>query len=205
MIRRVLLPLVAVLVLTGCASGAPVEVSGGADSPYRGTAVSGLPLPDVTLTDAAGRPFRLRADTRHLVTVVFFGYTNCPDICPTTMADLALARRRLSAAERDRVQVVFVTTDPRRDTPRVVGGWLARFDPSFVGLTGPLPVIEKAAKALGIAVTGEQRLPGGGYAVGHGTQVLAFGPDHDARVVWSGGTTVADYAHDLRLLANSRG
>jgi protein SCO1/2 len=202
-IRWPLAPLVAALLLAGCASGAPVRVSDPSDSPYRGTPLSRLPLPDVTLTDTAGRPFALRADTRRPVTVVFFGYTSCPDICPTTMADLALARRRLSASERERVSVVFVTTDPRRDTPRVVGAWLARFDPSFVGLTGPLPTIEKAAKALGVALTGEEKLPGGGYAVGHGSQVIAFGPDDDARVLWSGGTTVADYAHDLQLLTNS--
>ncbi len=107
--------------------------------------------PATMLTDTDGKPFSLAASTDKRLTLVFFGYTHCPDECPTTMATLASAMLQLDKADRDNVQVVFVTTDPARDTGPVIRHWLDRFDPSFVGVTGPLPKIKQVAETMGVA------------------------------------------------------
>jgi len=171
---------------------------------YRG-AVLDRPytMPDVVLTDTRGRPFRLRADTQKPVTLVFFGYTHCPDVCNTVLADVAAAMRRMDPALRDDVQLVFLTTDPARDKPAVIREYLDRFDPGFVGLTGRLTVIERVAAKLGVALTGTKALPGGGYEVGHGAQVIGFSSDDKGSLVWTQGTSVGDLRHDFTQLANA--
>ena len=95
-----------------------------------------LPAPSQTLEDTDGRPFSIADQAHTHVTVLFFGYIHCPDVCPTTMADLAAARRKLPTTPRQKVTVVFVTEDPRRDTPAALRTWLDRIDPSFIGLIG---------------------------------------------------------------------
>lgn len=194
--------LLAAAVSAGCASGPPARVSA-PSSAYAGTSIPGVfTLPATTFTDDRGRSFDLRRDTRRPVTLVFFGYTSCPDVCPTTMADIALALRRSSGQVRAATDVLMITTDPRRDTPRTLHAWLGRFDPSFVGLTAPLPVIERTAKRLGIALEGATPLPGGGYEVGHGAQVLAFDAADRSTVLWSPGTPVSSIAADLARLVS---
>lgn len=158
-----------------------------------------LSKPDVTLTDTAGKPFKLRERTAGRLTLLFFGYTHCPDICPTTMADLASALRELPAADRDKISVVFTTTDPDRDTPEVIRSWLASFDSSFVGLTGDFAIIQAAAESVGIAL--ERPTPGAGdYEVTHGGQIIAFDGDHQGRLIFSSGTSSAEFTADLRRL-----
>jgi protein SCO1/2 len=159
-----------------------------------------LPKPAVDLTDTAGRPYDLRRATAGRVTLLYFGYTHCPDICPTTMADIAAALTLIPAADRSRIEVVFVTTDPRRDTATVLRRWLNQFSPSFVGLTGPIEEIIRDAAAVGVDVTAPVVKPDGSETVAHGTQVTVFSPDGTARVSYDAGTTVADYAHDLPLI-----
>ncbi|MCI0688287.1 MAG: SCO family protein [Sporichthyaceae bacterium] len=163
------------------------------DQPYR--------KPDVTLTDTSGRPFSLATGMRKPITLVVFVYTNCPDVCPTVLADLASALRRSEPAVRSQTEVLVITTDPERDTPTILRAYLDRFDPSFVGLTGPLPDIKQAADTLGVPLEAGQTLPSGGYEVGHGAQVIAFGPDGNAHLVWLPGTPVGDIRHDLGALA----
>jgi protein SCO1/2 len=188
----VVLALVA-LVLTACSKSSASSFSGAVlHKPYR--------VPAATLTDTDGKPFSLADSTDHKMTLVFFGYTHCPDECPTTMATLASAMLQLDAADRDRVQVVFVTTDPARDTGPVIRHWLDRFDPAFVGLTGPLPRITKVATAVGVPVLKGKRLPSGGYDVTHGTQVLAVDGTNTVPVVWTLGTTAPEFAHDIHQL-----
>ncbi|MEJ7704387.1 MAG: SCO family protein [Geodermatophilaceae bacterium] len=92
--------------------------------------------PDLTLLDTAGRPFSLADRPDDEVTVIFFGYTHCPDVCPTTMADLAVAGRQLPPEVREQVTVAFITEDPQRDTPEALRAWLDQFDSSFLGLLG---------------------------------------------------------------------
>ena len=98
-------------------------------------------VPDVTLTDAAGRPYELPADATKPLTLVFFGYTHCPDICQVVMANIASSLTRLDADQRAQVQMEFVTTDPARDDVRTLHSYVQRFDPAFDGLTGDLPTI----------------------------------------------------------------
>lgn len=106
------------------------------DTGYVGTLLDDLPPPALMLRTTTGRRFDLQARPATEATVVFFGYTHCPDVCPTTMADLAVAYRQLAPTARRDVTVVFVTEDPRRDTPELLRRWLGGFDPRFVGLMG---------------------------------------------------------------------
>lgn len=189
----------------GEGSGSGVTINAPSPSTgYRGVVLEQpYTEPEVTLTDTSGKPFNFKTDTRAAVTLVFFGYTHCPDVCPTTVADVTAALRRVPPEVRDQVQFVFVTTDPDRDTPEVLREYLDRFDDSYIGLTGSLDTIKQAASHLGVALTGKQKLPSGGYEVGHGSQVIAFGDDGHARLMWLAGTSVGDYKHDITRLART--
>ena len=133
---------------------------------------------------------------------MFFGYTNCPDICQVVMATIASALTRLDEADRDRVEVVFVTTDPARDDEAALRTYLDRFDPSFVGLTGDLQTIIDVADPLAVAVEQGEKLPSGGYEVTHGTQVTGINAEDRVPIVWTQGTSASALADDIhRLLA----
>lgn len=201
--------LLAGIALTGCAGSAADSNPAGVtiyttanphgfrgaylDHPYR--------RPAVTLTDTAGRPYSLVSDMTKPVTLVVFVYSHCPDVCPTGLADLAATLRRVDPQVRSQTDVLVITTDPDRDTAPVLRDYLDRFDPSFIGLTGPLSEIKTAADGLGVALTDANRLPGGGYEIGHGAQVIGFGRDGGAHLIWTPGTSVADLRHDLTVLA----
>ena len=206
---------VAVVVLglvTGCAgaSGEPggrsnpagVEISGVSDdSAYHGAELpQPYRMPNITLTADNGQPFNLVSDTTDPVTLVFFGYTNCPDVCPLVLSDLTAVYLQLPAAVRAKTQVLFITTDPARDSDEVLRAYLSRFNPAFVGLRGSLPDIVAAGKAMGVAITGKHRLPGGGYDVGHSSQVIGFRGER-APVIWTQGTPVPDIVSDIVKLA----
>ena len=163
-----------------------------------------MPRPALVLPDTDGEPYNLQADTDG-VTALFFGYTQCPDICPTTMADLAAAKRELPAADQDRVTVVFVTEDPASDTPAVLREWLDRFDEDFIGLIGGDVSTEQVLDALHLPRTEGHVDPPDGPPhedgeLEHSGVVYLFGPDDRATVLHSGGTTVAQYVSDLRRL-----
>jgi protein SCO1/2 len=177
----------------------------GASEFVGGTAIkTALPLPDVDLTDTAGQPYNPSTDATGPVTLVFFGYTNCPDVCYTTLANTASAIRKLSTAVQSDIEMMFITVDPERDTPPVVADYMDRFGfPSYVGLTGDLPDIETAASSLHIGLDKHRRLPDGGYEVPHSVQVIGFDADRKAQVFWSDGTPTADLAHDLEVLASA--
>lgn len=140
---------------------------------------------------------------RHLM-LLYFGYTHCPDVCPTTMADLAAALRQLPNAVQARTQVVFITSDPARDTPAVMQDWLSHFDPTlvlpFVGLTAGITQIDAVAKSVGVPLQPPVTEPNGTITVEHGAQTLAFVGGR-ADVLWTAGTTPGDYAHDIMSLA----
>ncbi|HET8663712.1 MAG TPA: SCO family protein [Nocardioides sp.] len=156
--------------------------------------------PATELTDTDGHPFSLADSTDKRLTLVYFGYTHCPDECPATMGTIASAMLQLDDADRRNVQVVFVTTDPARDTGPVIRDWLDNFSSSFVGLTGPLPTIKRVAIDVGIPVAKGKRLPSGGYDVTHGTQVLGLDGKNRIPVVWTLGTTAPELAHDIHQL-----
>jgi protein SCO1/2 len=156
--------------------------------------------PSFTLTDTAGRPFSFATRTRGKLAYLYFGYTHCPDACPTTMADLAAALHRQSADVRRRVEVVFVTVDPRRDTERVLRAWLNHFNHAFVGLTGTQNQIAAVEREAGVPLAPPEKVTGKKYSVAHSSLVLPFSPDGRAHVVYTQGFHIADYAHDMPLL-----
>jgi protein SCO1/2 len=193
--RAVLLgaTLVLGLVLGACARSSADTFAGAVlPRPYH--------APATELTDTDGHAFSLADSTDKRLTLVFFGYTHCPDECPATMAALASAMLQLDDDDRSNVDVVFVTTDPARDTGPVLRDWLDHFSSSFVGLTGPLPTIKRVAGDVGVPVEKGRRLPSGGYDVTHGTQVLAVDGKDEVPVVWTLGTTAPEFAHDIHQL-----
>ncbi len=159
--------------------------------------------PSTELTDTDGKPYSLADSTDKPLTLVFFGYTHCPDECPTTMATLASAMLQLDDADRKNVQVVFVTTDPARDTGPVIRDWLDHFSSSFVGVTGDLSTIKRVATDVGVPIAKGKRLASGGYDVTHGTQVLGLDLNNQIPVVWTLGTTAPEFAHDIHQLLSS--
>lgn len=193
-LRRGLVGLLAAALLAGC-GGAPEEgdVAGAVlTDPYV--------VPDTALVDTEGEDFSLAADTDARLTLVFFGYTNCPDICQVVMSSLASAMTRLPESDRDAVEVVFVTTDPARDDAQVLRAYLDRFDPSFTGLTGDLDTISDIGLDLGVAVEKGEKLPSGGYEVAHSAQVIGIDADDRAPIVWTQGTSAAEFASDVHTL-----
>jgi protein SCO1/2 len=198
----VTIPLLGACGSASAASASFVAPSGlGQTSPYRGTWVD-QPLSEPStagLVDQAGRPFDMRTDIGARITLVYVGYTHCPDLCPTTMADLAVARQALTPAQRAAVQVVFISSDPVRDTPARLRQWLGAFDPSFIGLTGPVTLIDHIAAHMGIDVEPPVTQPDGSITVQHGAEVLVF-ENHSSHLLWTAGTSPADYLHDLRVM-----
>jgi protein SCO1/2 len=227
-VRRPLLLLLAAVALTaGCASGGTPVTAGATPTPvaWHGLEPSPEPTrPAWTLTDTDGHPFDFRARTAGRPTLVYFGYTHCPDECPTAMADIAAALRSVAPAVRDRVQVVFVTTDPERDTAPVLRRWLDQFSTRFVGVLGTKAQVDAAQEATGIppaypegpapTVSGHPdehvHKPGTaphqhfgplGYAVAHSAVIFAYSAADRMPVVYPGGVTPADIAADLPALA----
>lgn len=163
-----------------------------------------LPKPGIQLERGDGSPFDFRQETRGTLTFLFFGYTHCPDVCPLHMANLAWALRSLPRETAGKVRVIFVTTDPERDTPERLRSWLANFDSTFVGVSGSPAALEVAQRAMGMPVASrEGMLPdSSGYGISHGAHLWAFTPDDSAHVVYPLGMTREDLAADIpRLLA----
>ncbi|MGC4112469.1 MAG: SCO family protein [Nocardioides sp.] len=188
----VVAPLAAV-VLSACAQ-ASADAFAGAVMPQP------RQVPATPLHDTSGRPFSLADSTDRRLTLVFFGYTHCADECPTTMATLASALLRLDEDDRANTQVVFVTTDPARDTPPVLRDWLDHFSSSFVGVTASAATVKAVAERVGVPVEKGRRLPSGGYDVSHGTPVLAVDGKNTVPVMWTLGTTAPEFAHDIHQL-----
>lgn len=191
---------------TGCAgrpaqeATAPIAAVSSAPSSYAGSALATpRPRPAFTLTDTDGASFDFAAQTAGRPTLLFFGYTNCPDVCPTTMADLGSALQRVPTEVAERTRVVFVTTDPARDTALVLREWLAHFDRElphpFIGLTGSLAEVEAAQRAAEV-------MPAEEDGTLHEGTVHLYGPDDLARVIFTSGTEPEEMAHDLQLIAD---
>ncbi|MEN8649904.1 SCO family protein [Streptomyces sp. 21So2-11] len=158
--------------------------------------------PNLVLTDTHGKKYDLREQTKGKPTLIYFGYTKCPDVCPLTMSNIAIAYKKLPQADRDKLQVVFVTTDPERDTPEALGKWLkGAGDPTFTGLSGDFPTIQAGARQLGIGIDAPKKDKDGTVVSMHGAQVIAFSPKTDAGYVLYGeDTTADDYTKDLPKL-----
>jgi len=151
---------------------------------------------DFQLVDHNGKP-RTLADYRGKAVVIFFGYTQCPDVCPTTLSELAEAMKRLGA-DSDRVQVLFVTVDPERDTQDLLSKYVPAFDPRFVGLYGDADATARTAKEFKIIY---QKQPGqtpGTYTVDHSAGTFIFDPAGKLRVYVGYGQGPDVFAHDIR-------
>jgi protein SCO1/2 len=180
-------------VVTGVSSHQSDNMNGAVlETPYS--------LADATLTDDAGQPFDLHQHLDKPLTLVFFGYSHCPDICPAVMANLASAFARLDAADASKVQVWFVTTDPGRDTPAVLKTYVGRFNPAFEGLTGSIKDIVDVANSVHIAVEKGPKLPGGGYEVTHSTPVLGVRKNGSVPILWTEGTSASGLATDITAI-----
>ncbi len=157
-------------------------------------------VPPVALTATDGSTYRLAQDAEDPLTLVFFGYTHCPDICQIVMADITSALTRLDESARDKVSMQFVTTDPQRDDRETLRAYLDRFDPEFGGLTGALDKVVALGKPLGVHVSHGEKLPSGGYSVSHGTHIIGVLPDGTAPIVWTEGTAPEKLADDIRTI-----
>lgn len=196
--RRALAAVLTALLVPLAACGGDGGSAGGG---LRGTELDPpFEVSSTPLTDVDGQPFSLTADTDKDLTLVFFGYTHCPDICQVVMSNLASAMTRLDDSDRDRVDVVYVTTDPARDTEEVLDRYLSHIDPKFIGLTGDLDTIVAVAKPLGVGITQGDKLPSGGYDVTHGTTITGVDADDEGTVYWSEDTSSADFAADIHQL-----
>jgi protein SCO1/2 len=180
----------AALLLGGCSPEAPKFMA----SDVTGTAFGR----DFALTDHTGRA-RTLADFRGKAVVLFFGYTQCPDVCPTTLATLAETMQRLGPDAAD-VQVLFVTVDPERDTAELLSHYVTAFNPSFIGLSGDADATARTAKEFKILY---QKQPGkapGSYTMDHSAGTFIFDPQGRLRVYVSYGQGADVFAHDIREL-----
>jgi len=195
--RRFALVLLAAAALAGCQKSAP-------DKPaFKGIDLTGAEYArTLNLTDQDGRA-RSLADFKGKVLVVFFGYTQCPDVCPTTMAEVAEVKRSLGA-DGDKVQGVFVTVDPERDTATLLTAYLASFDPSFVGLRGSEEQTKAAAKEFKVFYA---KVPGKtpeSYTMDHTAASFVFDTEGRVRVYVRYGAGAEPLAHDIKLLLAER-
>jgi protein SCO1 len=162
------------------------------DTPYT--------FPDASLTDSRGDVVDVRKRLQAPLTLVFFGYTKCPDICQAVMADLASTMGRLAPDDSAQVQTFFITTDPARDDPATLRSYLDRFDPRFEGFTGSLHDIVSTAEQVHVPVVQGPKLPSGGYEITHGTPILGVRPDGSVPILWTEGTSAAKLADDITTI-----
>lgn len=166
MLRNVILALCSALSLVACDGGGPK---------FRNVDITGADYAKgFALTDHTGKP-RTLADFRGKVVVVFFGYTHCPDVCPTTLAELKQVMGKLGA-DADRVQVLFITLDPERDTPKVLAQYVPAFDPRFLGLYGDAETTAKTAREFKVFFEKRDGAAPGSYTLDHTAASYAFDP-----------------------------
>lgn len=146
------------------------------------------------MKDTSGKPFDFWSQTDGYVTLLFFGYTHCTSVCPVQMSYVASALRKIPRDVADRFRVVFVTTDPGHDNPRMLRTWLNHFDKGFIGLTDTEAALEAAQIAAHVPLS--KGSPGG-----HAAFVLAYTTDNLAHVIYPVGISEADWVHDLPQLA----
>ncbi len=161
------------------------------------------PLPQFELVDQAGRAFQ-HASLRGQWTLMFFGFTNCPDVCPTTLAELAEVRRKLKDLPAgDLPAVVFVSVDPNRDTSEALGRYVAHFDPQFLAVTGQPAAIEALTRDLGVAVFIGPPSEDGNYTVDHSAAIFLIDPSAAFTAVFSSPHRADVIARDYRSIVAS--
>lgn len=196
--RRIIWVGIASFLLVGFALALSLLLSKPAN--FRGTAFVEPfpPAADFELTNANGDTFRL-SDQRDKIVLLFFGYTSCPDVCPTTLAELNLALNQIPE-KTDQVRVVFVSVDPERDTPQIVQAYASRFNSSFIGLSGSLDELEKIWQEYGVFREISESESAAGIIINHTARVTLIDKDGNMRLSYGFGTPVDDIVHDLDLL-----
>ncbi len=160
------------------------------------------PAPPLELQTSTKQPFDLQ-DYRGQVVLIFFGYTSCPDVCPTTLAEMRLLKQNLGAAGQD-LQVVFVTVDPQRDTPERLTTYVKRFDPSFLALTGDEAALQAVWEAYGVFREIQEVDSAAGYLVAHTARVYAVDKAGNLRLTFAFGTSADDIQHDVEILLREK-
>ena len=189
-VRLCLLILVLLLALGACHQGKPG---------FRATDITGASFGrDFALADHTGQP-RALADFRGRVVVLFFGFTHCPDVCPTTLAELAAAVKKLGS-DADKVQVLLVTVDPQRDTPQVLSQYVTAFDPRFLALRGSVEETSRVAKEFKIIYQKVSGARPDSYTMDHSAGTYIFDPQGRLRLYVSYGQGSEVFAHDIALL-----
>jgi len=184
------------LVLAG-ALGAPAAGSA-MDMPLKAGVLSpAMPAPELKLAGTDGKPLHL-ARFRGRVVLLAFGYSRCPEVCPTTLATLAGARKKLGA-DAAGVQVVYVTVDPERDDAEQMRKFLGVFDPTFIGGIGTRAEIDAAQKSYGVSST-KKVFGSGGYGIAHTSSIYMIDRAGRLAAVMPYGHTVDDFVHDLQIL-----
>ena len=197
----------AALAAAGCASSSAATTTNNSPglvlintSPYKGNIITTVDKPSGTLTADNGKPFNLRTDTKGVVTLLYFGYTHCPDLCPLTMSNTAVALKLLPAADRAKVRVVFVTVDPGRDTLARLRSWLGNFNPAFIGLRGTLSQVESFETQTGLPDGPVFKDSAGQFQLDHATEMFAYSTDNVATEAFFPSTPPAEMTNDLKLL-----
>ena len=158
---------------------------------------------ELTLTDHTGKT-RTLADFKGRVVVVFFGFTHCPDVCPTTLVEMKAVKEKLGK-DGERLQVLFVTVDPERDSPEVLAKYVPAFDPSFLGLYGDAEAIARTAKEFKVFY---KKVPGASptsYSVDHTAALYVYDPSGRLRLFAKHAQGADALAHDIRLLLDQAG
>jgi len=172
---------------------------------FRGTSY-GEPYPvapEFSLTRVSGETYRL-SEQKGKVVLLFFGYTSCPDVCPTTMAELKQALDRLSPKNLENVQVVFVTVDPKRDTPGRIQEYVNHFNPAFIGLSGSEDTLAKVWNDYGIFRLEVPGVSAAGYTIDHTARVTMIDQSGNMRISYGFDTPVEDVVHDLQLMLRKK-
>lgn len=194
--RRHLLALAGAAALSGCDK---LSLSGPPQPAFKGLNITGADYArHLSLPDQNGQP-RTLADFKGKVTVVFFGYTQCPDVCPTTLMELATVKRDLGAPGA-LVQPVFITVDPERDTRELLKAYMANFGPDFLGLSGDAAQTQSVAKEFKIYYAKVPSKTSGNYTVDHTAGSYLFDKQGQVRVFSRYGSGAEALAHDLKLL-----
>ena len=188
--------LLLVLFLSGCG---PDAGSTPGKSPFQGTDITGADWgKDLRLTDHNGQR-RSLADFHGKVVVLFFGFTHCPDVCPTTLGELGATLKRLGP-DAGKVQVLFITLDPARDTQAVLSKYVPSFNPSFLGLTGTNEEIAQAAKSFKVFYKEQESSSKAGYTLDHSANTFVIDPQGRLRLLFGYGSGVALLVHDIQAL-----
>lgn len=190
--RAFLAALATLLGLSACAPGPQAD--------FKGTDITGAEFGGaLALTDHHGRP-RTLTDFRGKLVVLFFGYTHCPDVCPTTLSDMAAALKRLPPEQATRVQVLFVTVDPERDTAELLRDYVPYFHPDFLGLRGSPAETLAAAKAFRIHYRKHVEPGATDYLIDHTAGSYVLDAEGRLRLFQPFAQPPEDLAHDLALL-----